>query len=75
MTADTRKLIAVMGTIVGLITLTITGKADANQTIPTITALVGYVVGNGKNAVQGNTSQPMIKPKDPQDTKESQSNG
>ena len=63
MSADTRKLIMAMFVVSSLVLLTITGHADFRDILPIITIIVGYMIGNGKNAIQGNTSGPILKPK------------
>ena len=64
MSADTRKLIFVIFYTAVLATLVILGKIDSAVAIPAITAMGGYVVGNGYNSLQGRTSTPIISPKD-----------
>lgn len=74
--ADIRKLVVVLFLVACLTMLTAIGKASAEVTIPAMSVLAGYIVGNGKNAIQGNTSGPMLRPKDTVDvsTKEGDKN-
>jgi hypothetical protein len=53
--------------LVGLICITVLmaiGKLDADNGIPIITLVIGYAVGNGIAAKQGEPVQPIIGRKD-----------
>ena len=53
--------------LVGLICITVLmaiGKLDAHNGIPIITLVIGYAVGNGIAAKQGEPVQPIIGRKD-----------
>ena len=64
MSADTRKLIFVVLYELILFTLILTNKVHTDIAIPLMTAMAGYVVGNGYNSLQGRISTPVIVPKD-----------
>lgn len=62
-TADTRKSLVISLYIAASTAMVIAGKMDANIVFGSGSFLVGLLAGNGKNAIQGNTSRPVIEPK------------
>lgn len=62
-TADTRKSLVISLYVVATTAMVIAGKMDANIAFGSGSFLVGLLAGNGKNAIQGNTSRPVIEPK------------
>lgn len=64
MSADTRKLIFVIFYETLLFVLMLTGKITSDTALPLMTAMGGYVVGNGYNSLKGRISTPVFVPKE-----------
>lgn len=62
-TADTRKTIVILAYMVSTTVLVSLGKLDASLVFGSGSFLVGLMAGNGKNAIQGVASAPVIAPK------------
>lgn len=54
--------------VVGLVAMVMTGRATLDEIMPILTLIVGYLVGNGVNAVRRNAPSPVLVPRLPDDT-------
>lgn len=60
--ADIRKTVVVALYMACSVALVFGGKVDPTFMWGSVTTLVGIVIGNGKNALRGIVSAPMVKP-------------
>lgn len=54
--------------VVGLVATVLTGRATLDEIMPILTLVVGYLVGNGVNAVRRNAPSPVLVARLPDDT-------
>jgi hypothetical protein len=62
---DLTKLVVALAAIAAVTVMSIAGTISADAGLPLITAIVGYVLGNGRSVSQGNVPGAILAPTPP----------